>query len=143
MTRVETTTDIDAPPETVWSVLTAPDRGWDPFFVRLDGRFAVGDRLRVRLSDLGGGLRFRPVVVVADPPHELVWLGRLLLPRLFDGRHGFRLDPLPGGGTRLHHGEDFRGLLVPLAAASLRRTADGFRAFDAALRERAEATAHV
>jgi hypothetical protein len=55
----------------------------------------------------GKPMTFKPTVLAADPARELRWLGRVLMPRLFDGEHGFRLEPTVGG-CRLHHGETFR-----------------------------------
>jgi len=67
------------------------------------------------------------------------WLGRLVLPGLFDGRHRFELVP-DGDGTRLVHTERFTGLLVPLLKKSLdTKTIAGFRAMNTALKARAEA----
>jgi hypothetical protein len=74
-----------------------------------------------------------------EEEHELTWLGRLLVPRLFDGQHSFVLEPGPDGGTRFTQSELFRGVLVPLMGGLLRSTLRGFDAMNEALRERAEA----
>lgn len=37
-------------------------------------------------------MTFHPVVLVAVQERELRWLGRLLIPGLFDGEHTFQLD---------------------------------------------------
>jgi hypothetical protein len=58
---------------------------------------------------------------------------------LLDAEHEFRLVPLDGGRTRLHHDERFHGLLVPLVTRSLRRqTLPAFEAMNEALKHRAE-----
>ena len=36
-------------------------------------------------------MTFKPTVLVAEGPKELRWLGRLLLPGMFDGEHSFRI----------------------------------------------------
>jgi len=59
------------------------------------------------------------------------------VPGLFDGEHGFRLEAI-AGGCRLHHGETFNGILVPLFGRMLDDTERGFAALNAALKERAE-----
>ena len=71
---------------------------------------------------------------------ELTWRGRLLpLPGLFTGTHHYRLDPLDGGGTRLHNGERYAGLLAPLFMRKFGdQTRAGFHHMNAALKARAE-----
>ena len=84
-------------------------------------------------------MTFRPTVTALEEGRRLEWLGHLLVPGLFDGRHSFVLHPLPHGGTRLVQSESFTGLLVPLLRATLARTEDGLAAMNEALRARAEA----
>src|SRR4051812_43292780 len=60
----------------------------------------------------GRGMTFRPTVLEAVPGHRLRWLGRLLVPGLFDGEHTFAIKPLSKGRVRLVQQETFRGLLV-------------------------------
>jgi hypothetical protein len=84
-------------------------------------------------------MTFRPTVREVVPGRRLSWLGHLLVPGIFDGEHGFTLEPLPDGGVRLTQQEDFRGLLVPLLARSLdRRTLPAFERMNHALKHRAE-----
>lgn len=137
--RFETEIFIAAPPETVWSLLTDPveHAGWNPTMRSVAGRFAPGERLRLEmLTPSGGTITFRPRVLAADPERELRWLGRLGLPRLFDGEHYFRLVA-EDGGTRLIHGEHFRGLLLWVMDVHQFRPA--FEAANAGLKGRAEA----
>ena len=145
MTRhIEHTIDIDASPQAVWAQLadTASYGDWNPFVRRLDGELREGARLDVEIAPPGGrAMRFKPTVLAAAPERELRWRGRLLVPRLFDGEHAFRLEPLPGGGTRLVQAEEFRGLLVGLAGGTLEKARDGFQAMNEAVKARAEAAA--
>lgn len=110
----ETQVFIDAPPETVWALLTDPaeHQAWSPNMHRVAGRFAKGERVSLTMGTPSGGeITFRPEVLVADQGRELRWLGRLYLPRLFDGEHYFLLAA-ENGGTRLIQGERFRGVLL-------------------------------
>ncbi len=44
-------------------------------------------------------MTMRPTVLVAEPGRELRWLGRLLVPGLFDGEHRFTIEERePGSG---------------------------------------------
>jgi hypothetical protein len=141
-----TTVDIKAPPAVVWAVLTdtAAYPEWNPFVRELDGELVEGCRLRVRIGPPGRrAVTLRPKVVHVEPERELTWLGRLLLPRLFDGQHSFVLEPRPEGGTRFTQSEHFRGVLVPLMGRLLSATAKGFEAMNQALRDRAEAWVHT
>jgi hypothetical protein len=83
-------------------------------------------------------LSFRPRIVALTPERELGWLGRLVLPGLFDGGHAFRLSA-EGPGCRFDHGERFTGILVPIAGAGLAATRLGFERMNEALKARAEA----
>ena len=137
----ETDILIDARPERVWALLTDPvaHAAWNPMIEAVAGRFTPGQRVRLTMrTPSGGTMTFRPRVLVADPGCELRWLGRLGLPRLFDGEHSFRLIP-EAGGTRLVQGERFCGVL--LRAMDVQQVRAGFEAGNAALKAMAEGTA--
>ena len=140
MREIVTTIDIDAPPAEVWAVLadTAAYPDWNPFVVALEGELAVGRKLAVTIRPPGGrGITLKPTVLEVEPGISLRWLGRLGVPRIFDGEHSFTLEPIDGGRrTRFVHGERFRGVLVPFVGSLLRRTEAGFVAMNEALRDR-------
>jgi hypothetical protein len=108
---------------------------------RASGSARRGERLTIRLQPVGGrGTTFRPTVLEADPDKRLRWIGRVLVPGVFDGEHSFTVQPLGQGQVRLVQQEDYRGLLVPLLAGSLdRRTLPAFEQMNQALKRRAEA----
>ena len=142
MKRIETAIDIAAPPSAVWGVLidfaAYPD--WNPFIRRLQGEAKAGARLDVTVQPPGGrAMTFKPTVLSVEPDRELRWLGRVLMPGLFDGEHGFRIEPT-ASGCRFHHGETFTGLLVPLFAGMLASTERGFQAMNEALARRVTTT---
>ena len=143
MPTIETTEYIEASPERVWQILTDLDSypEWNPFIVEGSGEFAEGEQVRLRMRPPEGReMGFKPVVLRVEQARELRWKGRLLVPGIFDGEHYFRLEP-EGGGTRLHQGEDFTGLLPRFMGKMLRQTERGFLALNAALKERAESEA--
>ena len=139
--QLRTQIEIDATPERVWHVLTDFDAysQWNPFMTRASGTPVRGERLMIRMQPEGGrAVTFRPTVREAVPQRRLRWLGRLLVPGIFDGEHSFTIEPLDGG-VRLVQQEDFRGVLVPLFARSLdRRTLPAFERMNEALKQRAE-----
>jgi len=136
--------DIQATPERVWQVLT--DFGafpeWNPFMVRASGTPRNGERLTIRMQPEGGrAMTFRPTVLDATPGRRLRWLGRLILPGIFDGEHSFTIEPLGEDRVRFVQQEEFRGVLVPLMARALeRQTLPAFEKMNQALKERAEQT---
>ena len=141
---------IDAPPEAVWDVLTdfAAYPAWSTFIARIEGSPEVGTELTVRLQPPGGrGMTFKPTVQYSEPARHLGWLGRLLVRGVFDGAHEFVLtgvadvDGAARERTHLVQRERFTGVLVPLFARTLERTALGFDQFNEALQVRAEGRA--
>ena len=141
MKRIATTIDIAAPPTRVWSILTdfPAHAQWNPFITAISGGLERGGRLSITVSSPDGkGMSFKPTLLAVQPNIELRWLGRLVLPGLFDGEHYFLLDPTPEG-TRFTHGENFSGLLVGvMGAKAFARIERGFEAMNQALKARAE-----
>jgi len=140
MRAISASIDIAAAPERVWAVLADlhayPE--WNPFIRSASGQLAVGARLTLRMVPTGGrAMTFRPTVLAARPGELLRWIGRLVVPGIFDGTHQFALEDL-GGHTRLTQSETFRGLLVPFTGKTIARTEADFHALNRALKERAE-----
>ncbi|MCW2762552.1 MAG: polyketide cyclase [Marmoricola sp.] len=144
MKTVRVVTDIASPVEIVWAQLTAISEyaKWNPFITTFRGDLVTGSRLEVRIAPPGGrAMTFRPTITDVVQENRLEWLGRLVLPGLFDGRHSFDLEAVGGSETRLTQAEEFSGLLVPLMGTMLERTRAGFEAMNEALRVRAESSA--
>lgn len=138
--RIETAIDIAAPAAAVWRVLIdfAAYPEWNPFIRRITGEAKAGARLEVTVQPAGRKpMTFRPTVQVADPDRELRWLGRVLLPGVFDGEHAFIIET-QAQGCRLRHEETLSGLLVPAFGAMLDDTARSFVELNAALKRHAE-----
>jgi hypothetical protein len=143
--ELHTEVTIDAPPETVWAVVTDVNQysEWNPFIVTATGEAAVGERLINRMQPPGGkAMTFKPTVTEVDVDQTFEWLGRFGLPGVFDDRHRFELSPTPEGGTRVVHREEFSGVLVRFMRKSLdTQTKRGFEEMNTALKIRAEDTA--
>ncbi|MDG4798915.1 SRPBCC domain-containing protein [Micromonospora sp. WMMD1082] len=142
MPTVSHTIDIDAPASRVWAILTdtAAYPEWNPFMIALDGDLVPGSRLSVTIAPPGAKRqRFTPTVTAVEPERRLAWLGRLLIPGIFDGAHSFELEALSLASTRFTQSERFSGVLVPMVRGLLRSTEAGFAEMNSALAARAEA----
>lgn len=140
--RIETHIDIAAPIAEAWAVLTAFGRyrEWNPLIREIAGTVEVGAPIRVRLSRPGGwgSMTIRPVVTVISK-YELCWLGKVVSPRIFAGRHSFRLVEQDDRATRFIHAEDYHGILAPAVTGVFGRPiAASFRAMNRAFRSRVE-----
>lgn len=117
MLHVRTEDFIAAPPEKVWAVLS--DFGgyaaWNPLLLEARGRLEVGARVVMRAYPPGGpawwAMRFTATLVRVESPGALEWTGGV--PGVLQGRHFFHLTS-EGRGTRLVHGEEFRGAATAL-----------------------------
>jgi hypothetical protein len=142
--QIRAFTEIEASPEVVWEVLTdlAGHDEWDPMMKGFRGRLEEG--ATVTFSIVLGPLR-APVpceVLRVRPARELRWVGPAskLARRAAAGEHYFALTPVAPGRTRIEHGEDFSGWLVPRRAEFLAaRLRPMYEAFNRAIKREAEA----
>lgn len=136
-TEIRTEIDIAAPPSVVWSAL-ADFSGfvrWNPMVTAADGTAVEGSTARLHYrSHIGLPLRFEVRITRAEPERELRWVGSRLG---ISGEHYFELFAT-GRGTRLVHGEVFRGPLAGPLGFLFRAQIPVFEAFNRALREVAE-----
>jgi hypothetical protein len=137
-----TQVDIEAAPESVWSVLTALKwyGEWNPAIIAASGTVSVGSRLTLRFQPPGTrGYTFRPKLLVVDRPRELRWLGWPRMPLVFDTEHYFVISPLGERRSRLEHGLLAYGIATPLAARTIDRvTKEHFEQMNRALKRRIE-----
>jgi hypothetical protein len=139
---LDTSIDIEAPPERVWTILMDFEAypAWNPFITSIEGERRVGGKLSAQLSPPGGKpMTFKPTVQVFEEGTELTWLGRLFMPGIFDGRHTLRVEPR-AGGSRFIHREQFTGITSGLLMRFIGEdTGRSFHLMNEALKERAEA----
>jgi hypothetical protein len=136
------TVDIRATPLAVWAILTdAPGYAhWNPEINRVDGRIALGEKIRAHVVLHGGKIQPVPVGVVEfDPGRCMVWKGGLPL-GLFTGLRTFLLEPLDDGGVRFTMRVEFRGPLSGPIAKSLGDRQPDIEALAAGLKAWAEKT---
>lgn len=139
---VTVATDIAAPPETVWGVLTDFSRyaDWHPT-LSLDGAAPEpkpGAQLAFRLSGgVAGDQAFVAEFTQVTPPYRLAWQGGVA--DVFFGRHTFELQALLGGGTRFTDTERWSGTMAVSSIAEHHAALEEEYARTAgALKERAE-----
>jgi hypothetical protein len=135
--------EVDASPERVWVVVTdfAAYPDWNPFIRRISGELREGGRLEVQIQPPGArASTFKPTVRAVETNRELRWLGRLLVPGIFDGEHSLRIEPLESGRSLFVQSERFSGVLVGLVKGILAKTDAGFGQMNAALKARVEQT---
>ena len=134
--------EIQASAECVWQVLSdfASYPEWNPFIRRISGQPKEGTRLRVYIEPPGTkGRTFRPKVLKAEAKRELRWLGRLLIPGLFDGDHIFTIEQIGSEHVRFVQREIFSGLLVSFFLQGLdMKIRLGFEQMNQALKLQAE-----
>jgi hypothetical protein len=140
--RLVSQIEIDATAEQVWEVLTdfAAYPQWNPFIVSAEGHPEVDSRLTLRMQPVDARpVTLTPTVLEVSVGHRLCWLGRVVIPGIFDGEHVFTIDARDGKGVTLRQVERFTGVLVPFLARSLdRHTLPAFVNMNEALKARAE-----
>ncbi|HEY3958382.1 MAG TPA: SRPBCC domain-containing protein [Streptosporangiaceae bacterium] len=139
MTEISATTQIAAPPEQVWAVLTdlASYPQWNPLFHEASGHLTPGSRVTIKSVHPVNGriMTVKVKVVAAEPARELRWVSSL--PGIMTGEHSFTLTPA-NGGTQLTQTEIYRGLLARFSGKTISRTQASFQALNQAIKQRAE-----
>lgn len=142
MKILETSIKINATPLRVWEVLTAFHEYsiWNPFILKLEGSPVLSSELKVTLLlEKKKPMIFKPKVVSVSEAKAFSWIGRFLIPGIFDGHHQFRLEDNGDGSTTLIHKEEFKGLLVPFLKKMIEvDTKNAFEKMNLALKHRCE-----
>jgi len=138
MKAYEATSEIQATPDAIWTVLvdgaSYPD--WDSGVVSVDGRIASGETIKV-VSGAAPGRSFPVKVTQFEPGKSMTWSGGMPL-GLFKGVRTFRLTPGAGGATRFDVREEYSGPLLPMMWRSMPDLGPSFTQFARGLKARAE-----
>jgi hypothetical protein len=111
--------DIQAPPETIWTILTRADRmvDWNSTLTSIEGDIELGGTVRMQVPE-APGRTFKVTVTRFVPNEEMVW--REGNPAFFLGVRTYSLTPGPDrSATRFTMTEEFSGILLPLIARRL------------------------
>ena len=128
---------IRATPEAVWAILVdAPSySSWDSGVVRVEGRIAAGEKIKV-IPEVTPGRAFPVKVTELVAPQRMTWSGGMPL-GLFKGVRTFKLKPI-GDGTEFAMREQYTGPLSPLIWKSIPDLGPSFEQFANGLKQRAE-----
>ncbi|MFC7202688.1 SRPBCC domain-containing protein [Haloferax namakaokahaiae] len=123
MPEIRTERMINAPPAVVWAVLTdfSSYPAWNPHLVKVTSEddLRVGSKLKLDIRREGVKDRSMTVTVTElIPGRKLEWVGTLVSPLVFTGRHTFELEPFAGDRTRFLNYETSRGVLDSLVTTA-------------------------
>ena len=138
MKAFSASTNINASPETIWSILTDAEHypEWDPQAIRIEGTIAEGEMVTA-YTKLSPDRAFPAKVTEFAPGKRMTWTGGMPL-GLFKGERTFTLTPQEDGSVDFDLREEFSGLLFPLFSKSLPDMTEPFEGFVAGLKARAE-----
>lgn len=129
--------EIDAPPQTVWSLLTdvAGFPSWNSQIDTLEGDIADGGQVAMTVP-YAPGRTFKVKVRDVKPNESMVWADGFA--PMFRGVRTFTLTPV-SGRTRFEMVEVMFGAMLPMIRGSLPDFAPAFEAYAADLKTAAEA----
>lgn len=117
--KVYTEIEINAPANIVYDILTDFDSysEWNTFMVKSakdTDELKPGTVLTNTMKPGSSEMVFTPTVTKVEQDKELEWLGTLGCRGIFDGCHGFQIEPLSDDKTavRFIQSEEFYGCLI-------------------------------
>ena len=138
MKAFEASALINATPDGIWAILVDgthyPD--WDSGVLRVDGRIAPGETIKV-VSGANPGRTFPVKVSEFSPGRSMTWSGGMPL-GLFKGVRTFTLAPAADGATRFNLREEYSGPLLSMMWRSMPDLGPSFAQFATGLKRRAE-----
>lgn len=137
--HVQTSVDIEASPETIWSLLTefSVYDNWNPMLRDVTAKLIIDDKFGFSVIQTETKkLKLKAKMVDIQANQYLAWRGGH--PWVLGGEHYFRIESIAGGKTRFHHGEKFSGLLLPLLIPLLKNADTLYMAMNDSLKQLAE-----
>ena len=144
---MKTGVTINAPPQTVWSILDNLEKypEWNSLVPQLRGKTTVGSVVTGKLVQPNmPEIPLSPTLTRIVGARELRWITIVPGEQGFSAEHYFLLQPSEGGGTDLVHNENFDGPAVPhLWPAVEANGTPAYRQMNLELKARAEARVNV
>ena len=135
------TTDIAAPVERVWALVTdaAAMTRWNSTLTSIEGPIELGGTVVMQVPE-APGMSFKPKVVRFEANREMEW--RQGTRGMFLGVRTYTISAPPGGSpTRFEMTERFSGLLLPMIGRRLPDFGPIFRRYAVDLKAEAERAA--
>jgi hypothetical protein len=132
---------INASPAIVWDIITDFENygKWNPFIRKISGAKSEGSTIKVFIKPPNSnGMKFKPKILNYCPEEEIRWLGKLWIPKIFDGEHSLTIKKIDDNKVLFVQQEQFNGLLVPLFTKLLKDTELGFQMMNQKLKQKAE-----
>lgn len=140
--ELKASVDIQAMPEEVWRVLLdfPAYLEWSRYLLSVEGPAVPGSFLHLRIGHSEREFHLvRALVLQVTPAKTFRWLANPGVPGLLDREHGFFLEYLLDGGTRLRQTVSYGGFLAPFLWRRLEPlTNDGLTDFNNAIKRRVE-----
>ncbi len=137
---IETKINIESNTKSIWQELINFEeyKNWNPAIYEVSGVLNEGEILKIVVKINGSTMVFKPKILKYKENIELRWLGKLFIPKIFDGEHYFIVKDNLNGTTTFIHGENFSGILIPFFKKMILDTKKNFEAMNEELKKRAE-----
>ncbi|MGP8025046.1 MAG: SRPBCC family protein [Methanobacterium sp.] len=141
MKEVYSEIQIKASASVVWGILTDFEKfgEWNPFITEISGKLKEGSELRVFMEPPNSkGMEFKPTLKKVETEKKIQWLGKVWIPKLFDGEHRWIINQIDDNTVLFIQKERFTGIFVPFFSKLLKNTKSGFEMMNQNLKQRAE-----
>ena len=137
---IETKILIESNIENVWQEFINFEeyKNWNPAIYEVTGNLKENEIIKIVVNANGSTMVFKPKILKYKENSELRWLGKLFIPKIFDGEHYFIVKDNFDGTSTFIHGENFSGVLIPFFTKMILDTKKNFEAMNEELKKRAE-----